>query len=81
VADPDSPYDVLGLTPRASEADIRARHRRLVRENHPDVLSGAGVPKDLLIVADRKVAAINAAFDAIALERGFKRGQPTTADP
>lgn len=80
VVDPDSPYDVLGLTPRASEAEIRARHRCLVRENHPDVLAGAGVPQDLLVVADRKVAAINAAFDAIAAERGFKRGMPATAD-
>ncbi len=33
-------YQVLGVTPDASEADIRAAFRRLARERHPDRFSG-----------------------------------------
>jgi curved DNA-binding protein CbpA len=29
-------YEVLGLAPNASEVDIRAAHRRLMRGAHPD---------------------------------------------
>lgn len=69
VSDPQSPYAVLGLTPGASDAEIRARHRKLVVENHPDKLIGHGVPAELVIVAERKLAAINAAYDKIRVER------------
>jgi hypothetical protein len=32
----DEAYEVLGLAPGASQADVRAAHRRLMRVAHPD---------------------------------------------
>ncbi len=75
VRDPGSPYDVLGLSPQVSDGELRARYRQLVRENHPDVLAGQGVSPDLVVVADRKLAAINAAYAEIAAERGLTRAE------
>lgn len=70
VRDPSSPYLVLGLRPDATDAEIKARHRALVVENHPDRLVARGVPPEFLALANSKMAAINAAFDAVQLARG-----------
>lgn len=66
----DNPFGVLGLSPHASDAEIKARHRKLATENHPDRLIARGVPEELIMAANRKLAAINAAYDAIRKERG-----------
>jgi DnaJ like chaperone protein len=71
VTDPQSPYDVLRLGPEASDEEIKTRYRKLVADNHPDKLMGAGVPAEFLDIATRKLAAINAAYDLIARERGL----------
>ncbi len=72
VRDPDSPYTILDLMPDASERDIRARYRKLVQETHPDRLIAEGAPPGVIKVATAKLAHINAAYEAIAAERGLK---------
>ena len=71
VSDPDDPYTVLGVSPEASKESIKAHYRRLVRENHPDRLIAQGVPEEFVDVANRKLKAINAAYDLVARERGL----------
>jgi DnaJ like chaperone protein len=71
VLDNDNPYDVLKLSPDVSAAEIKAQYRKLVSDNHPDKLMGRGVPPEFVEIATRKLAAINAAYDAIAKERGL----------
>jgi DnaJ like chaperone protein len=71
VRDRDNPYDVLKLPPSASNTEIRAQYRKLVTDNHPDKLIGRGVPAEFVDLATRKLAAINAAYDSIAKERGL----------
>jgi DnaJ like chaperone protein len=62
-------YATLGLTPSASDEELRLAWRRLMRENHPDSLASRGVPKEFVERAARKVAEINAAWDRIKRER------------
>lgn len=71
VDDPDDPYTILGVPPSASAEALKARYRQLVRENHPDALIARGVPKEFIDMATRKIAAINAAYEAVAKERGL----------
>lgn len=69
VADAADPYTTLGLTPSATDAQIKASHRALVLEHHPDRLMGRGVPAEFVTIAERKLAAINDAFDRLRRER------------
>lgn len=69
VHDPGSPYAVLGLAPGASDAEVRAHYLKLVSETHPDRLVAAGAPPAIIKAANTKLAAINAAYDAIRVVR------------
>lgn len=69
VHDPDSPYEILGISPAATDADVKARYRDLAREHHPDLLVAKGVPEEFLAASGRRLAAINEAYDAIMAER------------
>ncbi len=71
VKDNCNPYDVLRLGPLASNEEIKRQYRKLVADNHPDKLMGRGVPAEFVDIATRKLAAINAAYDTIAKERGL----------
>jgi len=64
----DDPYSVLGVPPHASEEDVKRAWRRLVRVYHPDAVMASGRTEDLAH-AQHKVAAINAAYEAIERER------------
>lgn len=67
--DKADPYVVLGLKPGASEDEVRSAWRRLVKEHHPDQLIARGVPPEFIAVADAKLAAINAAYNALTRPR------------
>lgn len=59
------PYDVLGVDPNASAAEIRAAWRQLVRETHPDQMMARGVPEEAVKLAERRLVAINRAWEEI----------------
>lgn len=50
-------YDILGLKPDASDADIKSTYRKLARKFHPDVSKEAG--------AEEKFKAVNEAYEAL----------------
>lgn len=72
VIDADSPYDVLNVSPSATDKEIKARYRDLVKSHHPDALVAKGVPPEFLAGAERRLAAITAAYEAILADRGLR---------
>lgn len=70
--DATDPYAVLGVAHEASAEEIKRTYRLLVRENHPDRLIARGVPEEFVRLANDKLAAINAAYDRIEQERGWR---------
>lgn len=59
------PYQILGVAHGSTDDEIKAAHRELVRENHPDKLMAQGLPEEFIAVANEKLASINAAYDKI----------------
>jgi DnaJ like chaperone protein len=61
----EDPHAVLGIGRNASADEIRVAYRRLVRENHPDLLIAQGLPPECVALATARVARINAAHDQL----------------
>jgi len=63
-AEPD-PYDVLGVDPGMAMDEIRQSWRAQVRESHPDRMMARGVPEEAIKLAEKRMVAINRAWEAI----------------
>lgn len=70
VAEADrDPYDVIGVDPTAPMEEVRAAWRKLVRETHPDQMLARGVPEEAVKLAERRMVAINRAWEEIQASR------------
>lgn len=69
--DKADPYTILGTNRLASNEEIKAAWRKLVRDTHPDKLMAQGLPREFIELANEKLATINAAYDKVAKERGI----------
>jgi DnaJ like chaperone protein len=67
-AKPD-PYDVLGIAPGASLDEARAAWKQAVRDSHPDRMIARGVPEEAVKLAEKRLIAINEAWDEISSQR------------
>jgi hypothetical protein len=63
-------YAVLGVSPEASEDEIKKAYRNLMRQYHPDKVATLGA--DLQAAASKKAKEINEAYHIVERRRGFK---------
>lgn len=67
----DDPYKLLGVSPNASESEIKKAHRRLAKELHPDLR-----PDD--VASAERFKRVNAAYELLSdseRRRRFDRGE------
>ena len=67
--DLESAYKVLGVSPSATDDEVKRAYRRLALEHHPDKVSALG--EDIRKAAEKKFQEINAAKDKIWKARGL----------
>jgi DnaJ like chaperone protein len=65
--EPD-PYTVLGIARGVSVEQARNAWRKLVQENHPDVLTGRGMPEEFVAIATERLKVINRAWTRLQEE-------------
>ena len=66
-------YTALGVSERASNAEVKRAYRRLMSQNHPDKLSARGVPEHMRRLATEKSQEIQAAYELIRKSRGASK--------
>ncbi len=64
-SDKQNPYIILGCNPNDDLPTIRKKYLHLSKEHHPDILMSKGLPKELIEESEKKLAAINSAYDKI----------------
>lgn len=63
------PYSILGISPSATDEEIKAAYRALAKKYHPDNYDDDNPLKEL---ATEKMQEINSAYDRIQVERSGK---------
>jgi DnaJ like chaperone protein len=66
----NSAYDILEITPDATNEEVKKAYRRLAVEYHPDKVSHLG--EDIRKAATEKIQKLNAAYEEIKKQRGIK---------
>jgi DnaJ like chaperone protein len=65
-------YEVLGVTAKASDADVTLAYRRLMSQNHPDKLVAQGLPESMVAAAHERTQRILEAYETVKNHRGMK---------
>ncbi len=62
-------YAVLGVSPSATEAEVKKSYRRLMSQHHPDKLVAKGLPDEMMTMAKEKTQKIRKAYETIRKQK------------
>ena len=62
-------YEILGVDPSATDAEVKRAYRKLMSQHHPDKLVAKGLPEEMMEVAKQKTQEIQGAYDHIRNSR------------
>ena len=65
-------YNLLGIPPTATDAEVKSAYRRKAKEFHPDRAEGAGLSAAYIQRAKEQFQEIGNAYDTIRAHRGMK---------
>jgi DnaJ like chaperone protein len=62
---------VLGVSPDASDEEVRHAYREKVKHLHPDTLRSKGLPDEVIATINDQMSRINAAWESVKRERSL----------
>jgi DnaJ like chaperone protein len=65
----DNACKILGISISDEMGTIKKRYRELVKENHPDIITGQGASQSIIDEATKKLQEINEAYELIKKEK------------
>lgn len=73
-----SPYAVLGISPRATDKELRDHYVARVQKLHPDRYQAAGASAETIAMLSDQMAALNAAYRSVQQARAKKSAKAAT---
>ncbi len=64
-------YEILGCRNSDANTIIKAAYREKAKKNHPDLLKSQGLPEEMIDLATKRMAIINAAWELIKKSRNI----------
>ena len=65
-------YDALGMSPDASNDEIKKAYRRLMNRNHPDKIAGSNPDAAVLAEAERRTREVRSAYEMLKARRSIR---------
>ena len=62
-------YTLLGITPQASDDEVKRAYRKLMNRHHPDKLMSRGVSEEVVKLASQKTHEIRRAYETVTAAR------------
>ena len=62
-------YEVLGVSKKASDDEVKKAYRRLMNQHHPDKLVSKGLPEEMIKLANEKTQQIKEAYELVKQSR------------
>ncbi len=65
-------YTALGVSPDASNDEVKKAYRRLMNKNHPDKISGSDPGADVIAEAERRTREVRGAYEMLKARRSIR---------
>ena len=65
-------YTTLGMSPDATNDDIKKAYRRLMSRNHPDKIAGSNPDASAVAEAERRTRAVRSAYEMLKARRSIR---------